>query len=151
MYLKDNDATTFDINPGHDDHTKFRVPGPAVYAGSDSVAGDPSGAVTDDLIPCNCEGGDSTTPEAPASSKAPAAPAPSVTPPVDSNAVPQNPPDASGTDCGAAFVRDSSSAIVNSMLMAPFNQTQCQKDHTGDPAAQLACGPLVRLISRLAH
>lgn len=107
MYLSNNDATTFNIHPGHDDHTKFKVPGPPVYTGSDSVAGDPSVPPTDDIIPCNCEDGpDSTSP--PVVPAAPAAPvtlsADDGTDKADKLASHTPPPAVSVGDCAAAFV-----------------------------------------------
>jgi hypothetical protein len=90
MYLKDNAATTFNI--WQNDHTKFKVPGPPVYKGSDSQM-TPS-PVTDDTIPCNCDGGELTAPGTSVAPEAPAAPAPSVTPPVTPKPADQNPPSA---------------------------------------------------------
>lgn len=92
MYLKDNDATNFNI--WQDDHTKFKVPGPAVYKGSDSVAGNSAAPRTDDIIPCNCA-------EGPDASAGPG------TPDQDKLVPRTSTPAGSATDCGADYVRSS--------------------------------------------
>jgi hypothetical protein len=142
MYLKDNSATTFNI--WQDDHTKFKVPGPPVYEGSDSQV-TPS-PLTNDLIDCLCGGG---TPTGPKASVTAENSAPSVTSSPGStgasNAPPQTPPTGgSGDDCGAAFVSRFPYDRVKDMLTDSFAQKKCQ-EATKDPVEQQACGDAVRL------